>query len=35
MSVLIGIVSLLAVLANGLFALHFWSAVSATAHRTR
>jgi hypothetical protein len=34
MSALIDIISLLAVLANGLFALHIWSSVSATAHRT-
>jgi hypothetical protein len=34
MSALIDIISLLAVLANGLFALHIWSAVSATARRS-
>jgi hypothetical protein len=34
MSALIGAISLLAILANALFALHIWSAVSARAHRT-
>jgi len=33
MSTLIDIIGLLAVLANTLFALHIWSAVSARAHR--
>ena len=34
MSVLIDVIGLLAVLANALFALHVWSAVSARADRT-
>ena len=33
MSILIDVIGLLAVLANGLFALHIWSAVSARTHR--
>jgi len=33
MSVLIDVIGLLAVLANALFALHIWTAVSARAHR--
>jgi hypothetical protein len=33
MNALIDIIGLLAVLANALFALHVWSAVSARAHR--
>ena len=33
MSILIDVIGLLAVLANGLFALHIWTAVSARAHR--
>jgi hypothetical protein len=33
MSVLIDVIGLLAVLANAMFALHIWSAVSARAHR--
>lgn len=33
MSMLIDVIGLLAVLANGLFALHIWAAVSAQAHR--
>lgn len=34
MSTLIDLIGLLAVLANTLFAVHLWSAVSAKAHRT-
>jgi hypothetical protein len=33
MSILIDVIGLLAVLANTLFALHIWAAVSAGAHR--
>ena len=33
MSILIDVIGLLAVLANALFALHIWSAVSTRAHR--
>ena len=33
MNILIDIIGLLAVLANTLFALHVWSAVSASAHK--
>jgi hypothetical protein len=33
MSTLIDVIGLLAVLANGLFALHIWAAVSVRAHR--
>jgi hypothetical protein len=33
MSILIGIISLLAIVANGLFALHIWSGVSRPTHR--
>ena len=34
MSILIDVIGLLAILANALFALHIWSAVSAEAHPT-
>lgn len=34
MSILIDVIGLLAVLANALFALHIWTAVSARAQRT-
>jgi hypothetical protein len=33
MNTLIDVIGLLAVLANAMFALHIWSAVSARAHR--
>ncbi len=33
MSILIDVIGLLAVLANALFALHIWSALSIRAHR--